>query len=180
MRASAGREGSERAMNETTLELKGDREIVITRTFNGPPRIVFDAWTRPELVRRWWAPTSRGVSIVSCDASVRAGGFYRYVMDVRGRQMAFSGTYNEVTPPSRLVYTQIFEPTAAGPQPDDVAITITVTFEERVGQTHVVSHTLCPTPELRDTIIASGMESGMRETMDLLDELVASIDAGNL
>jgi uncharacterized protein YndB with AHSA1/START domain len=180
MCASARKEGSEAAMNETTLKLQGDREIVITRAFNGPARIVFDAWTRPELVRRWWAPKSRGVSIVSCDASVRAGGFYRYVMDVRGRQMAFSGTYHEVAPPSRLVYTQIFEPSAAGPTPDDVPVTVTVTFEEHDGRTHVVSHTLCPTAELRDAIIATGMESGMRETMDLLDELVAAIHGGSL
>jgi uncharacterized protein YndB with AHSA1/START domain len=173
-------EKSEAAMNETTLELEGDREIVITRAFNGPARIVFDAWTRPELVRRWWAPKSRGVSIVSCDASVRPGGFYRYVMIVRGgHPMAFSGTYHEVAPPERLVYTQIFEPTAAGPLPDDVPVTVTVTFAERGGKTHVVSRTVCPTAELRDAIIATGMESGMRETMDQLDDLVASIHAGN-
>ena len=172
----AGERSEAGTMNETTMQLKGDREIVIERTFNGPARIVFDAFTRPELVRRWWAPKSRGVSIVDCDAAVHVGGHYRYVLNVRDRhQIAFSGTYLEVTPPSRLVYTQVFEPTAGGAAPDDAAITVTVTFEERAGKTHLVSHTMCPTKEVRDGIIASGMEHGMRETMDQLDELVASL-----
>ena len=162
--------------NQTSLELRGEREFVIERTFNGPPRIVFDAYTRPELVQRWWAPRFLGDVMLACDADVRPGGHYRYVMETEpGRKMAFSGTYVEVTPPTRLVYTQVFEPTAAGSKPDDVAITITVTFEDRGGKTHLVSHTVCPTSELRDTIIASGMEHGMRQTMDQLDELVAEL-----
>ena len=161
-------------MNRTTLELRGDREIVIERTFEGPPQIVFDAWTRPELVARWWAPASRGVSIVGCDADVRVGGRYRYHLRHARGDVAFSGEYLEVEPPSRLVYTQVLEPTASGPDPGAAAITITVTFAERDGRTHLVSHTRCPTPQVRDSIIASGMESGMRETMDLLESLVES------
>ena len=164
-------------MNQTTMELEGDREIVIARSFNAPARIVFDAYTKPELVARWWAPASHGASVVTCEAVVRAGGHYRYVLRVRGRQeMAFSGTYLEVTPPSRVVFTQFFEPTAAGVQPEDVPITVTVTFTEQGGKTHMVSHTMCPTPELRDTIIATGMESGMRVTMDQLEALVATLE----
>jgi uncharacterized protein YndB with AHSA1/START domain len=162
-------------MNQTTLELRGDREIVIERTFNGPAHIVFDAWTRPELVERWWAPKSRGVAMVACTADVRAGGTYRYHLRHGRGEFAFAGRYLEVTPPTRLVYTQVYEPTASGPTPGDVAITTTVTFTERGGRTHVVSLTHCPTPQLRDTIIASGMESGMRETMDLLESLVESL-----
>jgi uncharacterized protein YndB with AHSA1/START domain len=162
-------------MNRTTMELKGDREIVIERTFDGPAQIVFDAWTRPELVARWWAPASRGVSIVRCEADVRVGGRYRYHLRHGRGDVAFSGEYLEVTPPSRLVYTQVLEPTASGVEPGAAAITTTVTFTERDGRTHLVSHTICPTPQLRDGIIASGMESGMRETMDLLDTLVASL-----
>ena len=162
--------------NPTSLELRGDREFVIERTFNGPPRIVFDAYTRPELVQRWWAPRFLGDVMLDCQADVRPGGHYRYVMETRpGQKMAFSGTYVEVTPPTRLVFTQVYEPTAAGATPDDVAITITVTFEDRGGKTHLVSRTVCPTSELRDTIIASGMEHGMRQAMDQLDELVASM-----
>jgi uncharacterized protein YndB with AHSA1/START domain len=162
------------AANQTTLELPGDREIVISRAFNGPSRIVFEAWTKPELVMRWWAPKGLGTSMVSVDADVRAGGRYRYVFRHRtGATLAFSGNYIEVTPPSRLVYTQLFEPAAGGAQPGDPEVVITVTFEERDGKTHVVSRSVCPTKELRDAIIASGMEKGMRETMDQLDELVA-------
>ena len=161
-------------MNQTTMELKGDREIVIERTFNGPAHIVFDAWTRPELVARWWAPEGRA-TMVSCEAEVRVGGRYRYHLRHAHGDFAFSGEYLEVTPPSRVVYTEIYEPTAAGTKPGDVAITVTVTFTERGGQTHVVSHSQCPTPQVRDAIIASGMESGMRETMDQLEMLVESL-----
>jgi uncharacterized protein YndB with AHSA1/START domain len=175
MAADAGR--SEAAlMNQTTMDLEGDREIVIRRTFNGPARIVFDAWTKPELVRRWWAPKSHRVSLASCDAEVRVGGQYRYVLEFdSGKRFAFSGRYLEVTPPSRLVYTEIFEPTAAGTQPDEEGVVITVTFEDRDGKTHLVSRSLCPSKEVRDTILASGMEHGMRETMDQLEQLIASL-----
>jgi len=161
-------------MNQTTMELKGDREIVIERTFNGPAHIVFDAWTRPELVARWWAPEGRA-TMVSCEADVRVGGRYRYHLRHAHGDFAFAGEYLEVTPPSRVVYTEIYEPTASGTKPGDVAITVTVTFSERGGQTHVVSHSQCPTPQVRDAIIASGMEAGMRETMDQLEMLVESL-----
>ncbi|MGN6105896.1 MAG: SRPBCC family protein [Kofleriaceae bacterium] len=166
----AARESSESApQNQTTMELDPDRSILISRTFNGPARIVFDAWTNPELVKRWWAPKSRGVSVVSIDADVRVGGTYRYVIrPPEGEQVAFSGAYTEITPHSRLVYTQRFEPF-----PDEVIIT--VTFEERGGKTHMMSRELYPSKEVREMVIASGMEHGMRETMDLLDELVASL-----
>lgn len=169
-------ESERAAMNQTTLEVTSDREMFITRTFNAPPRIVFDAWTRADLVARWWAPKSLGVSIVSCEADVREGGTYRYVLNVRdANTMAFSGTYAEVTPPSRVVYTQTFEPTASGPEPDAAELIVTVTFEERNGKTHVVSHTLCPSKQVLDDMLATGMEHGMRETMDQLDQLVASL-----
>lgn len=166
----AARERSESApRNQTTMELDPDRSILIARTFNGPARIVFDAWTNPELVKRWWAPKSRGVSVVSIDADVRVGGTYRYVIrPPEGEQVAFSGSYTEITPHSRLVYTQRFEPF-----PDEVIIT--VTFEERGGKTHMTSRELYPSKEVREMVIASGMEHGMRETMDQLDELVASL-----
>jgi uncharacterized protein YndB with AHSA1/START domain len=158
-------------MNKTSMELKGDREIVITRTFNGPAKIVFDAWTKPELVRRWWAPKSRGVSIASCDAEIRVGGTYRYVLRLdSGDEFAFSGKYTEVTPSSRLVYTQVFEPQAEAGE----AI-VTVTFEERDGKTYLVSHEQYPSAEWREAALGSGMEHGMREAMDQLEELVASL-----
>jgi uncharacterized protein YndB with AHSA1/START domain len=125
-------------------------------------------------VKRWWAPGSRGVA--ECEADVRPGGWYRYVIRLEGgHEFAFSGRYIEVTPPSRLIYTEVFEPTASGANPDEAGIVVTVTFDELEGKTHMVSHSLCPSKEVRDQIIASGMEKGMRETMDQLDELVASL-----
>jgi uncharacterized protein YndB with AHSA1/START domain len=107
---------------------------------------------------------------------VRVGGSYRYVLRLdTGSEFAFSGTYIEVTPHSRLVYTEIFEPTATGANPGDAEVIVTVTFDEADGKTHLVSRSLCPSKDVRDAIIASGMEHGMRETMDQLDELVASL-----
>ncbi|HET6764956.1 MAG TPA: SRPBCC family protein [Longimicrobiaceae bacterium] len=157
--------------NRTTMELLGDRDLVIERTFNAPPQVVFDAWTRPELVRRWWAPRSRGVSLSACDADVRPGGAYRYVLHRDGQpDFAFSGIYTEVTPPSRLVYTQVFEPMR-----DAGEVVVTVTFHEHEGRTRMVSHEVYPSAEVRAGALASGMEHVMRETMDQLDELVATL-----
>lgn len=157
-------------MNRTSMERTSDREIVIARTFRAPADIVFDAWTRPEYVRRWWAPQSRGVTLVQCDADVRPGGAYRYVL-ARGKseRLAFSGKYLEIARPTRLVYTQIFEPF-----PDGEAV-VTVSFEERDGSTTLVAHELYPSKEALDGALASGMEDGTRETMDQLDALVASL-----
>ena len=135
----ARKESEVAPLNQTSMELKGDREIVIAHTFNASEWIVFDAWTKPELVRRWWAPGSLGVSVVGCDAAVRVGGNYRYVLRLNtGNEFAFSGRYTEVTPHSRLVYTQIFEPTASGAKPGDAELLITVTFDEHNGKTNLV------------------------------------------
>jgi uncharacterized protein YndB with AHSA1/START domain len=167
----AGESSDRAAVSQTSMELRSDREIVISRTFNGPARIVFDAWTNPELVRRWWAPKSHGVSVVACDADVRPGGIYRYVLRPNaGGEFAFSGTYTEVAPHSRLVYTQVYEPMR-----DAGEVIVTVTFQEHDGRTHLVAHELYPSREARAGALASGMEHGMRETMDQLDELVASL-----
>lgn len=167
-------------MHPTTMEVRGDREIVMTRLLNGPPHIVFKAYTEPEFVRRWWAPKSLGVSLLSCDADVRAGGRYRYVLLHRtGGHLGFSGRYTEVTPYTRIVYTQVFEPKASEPNATEPAeseyAVVTVTFEEREGKTLLTSHELYPSKAVRDGVVASGMEKGMRETMDQLDELVASL-----
>jgi uncharacterized protein YndB with AHSA1/START domain len=159
-----------RPPNQTTMELVGDRELIITRTFDARPHRVFQAWTDATLVRRWWAPRSRGVAMASCEADVRVGGKYRYVLRRDdGGDLAFSGEYRELTPPSRLVYTQIFEP-----HPGDPVI-VTVTFEDRAGKTRMVSHELYPSAAVRAAVLESGMEHGMRETMDQLDALVATL-----
>src|ERR1700744_723018 len=99
--------GSSAAINHTAVERKSDRELVVTRTFNGPVHIVFEAWTKPELFSRWWAPKSFGVTIISCELDVRTGGTYRLVMDHPSQEqpMAFFGRYTAVTPNSRIVWT---------------------------------------------------------------------------
>jgi uncharacterized protein YndB with AHSA1/START domain len=155
--------------NKTSMELRGDREIVISRTFNAPPRIVFDAWTKADLVRRWWAPKSHCVEMKSCDADVRVGGKYRYVLKHEQSEIAFNGKYVEITPYTRLVYTHVFE------MYPDAEMMITATFEDRGDQTHMISHEVYPTAEARAGALASGMEHGMLETMDQLDELVATL-----
>jgi uncharacterized protein YndB with AHSA1/START domain len=157
-------------MNPTTMDVVSEREIVIARTFDAPARIVFEAWTKPELVKRWWAPRSHGVEIASCEADVRVGGSYRYVMRRGGTDMAFSGAYTEVTPYTRLVYTNVFEPMAAAGD-----VIVTVTFEESSGKTRLTSHQLFPSKQVRDSTLATGMERGMRETMDQLEELLESL-----
>jgi uncharacterized protein YndB with AHSA1/START domain len=154
--------------DRTTVERKSERELVVTRTFNGPARIVFEAWTKPELLKRWWAPKSTGVSLLSCEADVRVGGSYRFEFGRQGSEpMAFFGRYIEVTPHSRLVWTN--------EESDEGAIT-TVTFEEKSGKTLLVMHELYPSKEALDGAIA-GMEGGMPETFAQLDELLVSLGA---
>ncbi len=132
---------------------------------------VFDAWTKPELLERWWAPRSLGVSLFSCEADVRVGGNYRYSFGHDpSHPMVFSGTYTEVMPSSRLVCTQFFE------QMRDVgAAILTTTFNEREGKTELVLHGLYPSKEALDGAIASGMEKGARETYEQLEELLTSL-----
>jgi len=123
--------------NPTTIARKSERELVITRTFNGPARLVFEAWTKPELLERWWTPKSLGITFVSCEADVRTGGTYRFVFSHADfeQPMAFFGRYLEVTPYSRIVWTN--EESADG------ALT-TVTFAEHGGMTLLVLHELYP------------------------------------
>jgi uncharacterized protein YndB with AHSA1/START domain len=165
----AGRESETGSMNNrTTMERKSECELVLTRTFNGPAHIVFEAWTKPELLKRWWAPKSTGVSLLSCEADVRVGGSYRFEFGHEGsKPMAFFGRYIEVTPHSRLVWTN--------DESDDGAVT-TVTFEEKGGKTLLVMHELYPSKEALDAAIA-GMEGGMPEMFEQLDELLVTLCA---
>lgn len=167
----AGRNGREGRASKTSMELVGDREIVLARSFRAPARIVFAAWTAPEHVARWWAPKAFGVEAGEIKADVRVGGTYRYSAMREGKEIAaFSGEYREVEPPTRLVYTSVFEAMAdAGP-----AI-VTVTFEEADGQTRLVARELYPSAEARRMAVESGMEDGIHEVMDQLDELVGSL-----
>ena len=152
--------------NRTTVERKSERELVVTRTINGPARIVFEAWTKPELLKRWWVPKSIGMSLLSCEMDVRVGGSYRFVFGHDASQsMAFFGRYIEVTPPSRLVWT--IEESDGGE-----AVT-TLTFEEKGGKTLLVLSEVHPTKEAVDEGIGFG--EGLRETFDQLDELLVTL-----
>jgi uncharacterized protein YndB with AHSA1/START domain len=154
--------------NRTTVERKSERELVVMRTFNAPARVVFEAWTKPELFKRWWAPKSSGMSLLSCEMDVRVGGGYRveFAHEASG-SMAFFGRYIEVTPPSRLVWTN--------DESEDGAVT-TVTFEEKGGKTLLVLHELYPSKEALDGAI-EGMEGGMPEQFEQLDELLVTLGA---
>jgi uncharacterized protein YndB with AHSA1/START domain len=155
--------------NRTAAERRSERELVFTRTVNGPARIVFEAWTKPELFKRWWVPKSCGVSLLSCEMDVRVGGRYRLVFSHEGSTMEFFGRYLEVTPPSRLVWTN--------DEGDDGGAVTTVTFEEKGGKTLLVVHDLYPSKEALDAAIASGATSGMPETLEQLDELLVTLGA---
>jgi len=154
------------AANLTTVERKSERELIVTRTFDGPARIVFEAWTRPELFKRWWLPKSMGMCLRSCEMDVRVGGKYRLEFEPDG--MAFFGTYLEVTPPSRLAWTN--EEGGEGGQ-----IT-TVTFEESGGRTLLVMHELYPSKEALDAA-GTGAADAMGETFEQLDELLRTLGA---
>jgi uncharacterized protein YndB with AHSA1/START domain len=152
----------------TTVERTSEREFVVTRTFNGPARLVFEAWTEPELFKRWWVPKSTGMSLLSCEMDVRVGGGYRLVFGTEDSEgMAFFGRYIEVTPHSRLVWTN--------EEGDGGEAVTTVTFEERGGTTLLVLHELHPSKEAVDEAIGFG--EGLRETFGQLDELLVTLGA---
>ena len=150
--------------NRTSVERTSERELVVTRTFNAPARIVFEAWTKPELFRRWWAPKSLGMSLRSCEMDVRVGGKYR--LEFEPDAMAFFGTYLEVTPHSRVAWTNE-EDGEGGP-------VTTVTFEEQGGKTLLVIHELHASKEALDAA-GTGAADAMVETFEQLDELLVSL-----
>ena len=157
--------------NRATVERKSERELVVTRTVNGPARLVFKAWTEVELLKRWWVPKSFGISLVSWEADIRVGGKYRLVFNVPAANatMAFFGRYLEVTPHSRLAWTN--------EEGEDGEVVTSVTFEEKGGKTLLVVHDLYPSKEALDAAIASGATSGMPETLEQLDELLLTLGA---
>jgi uncharacterized protein YndB with AHSA1/START domain len=147
----------------TIVERRSDRELVVTRTFDAPARLVFEAWTRPELFKQWWVPKSMGMTLLSCEMDVRVGGRYRLVFAPNAE---FFGRYLEVTPHSRLAWTNE-ESGEAGP------IT-TVTFEEQAGKTLLVLHELYPSKEALDAA-GTGAADAMGETFGQLDELLHTL-----
>ncbi len=155
--------------NDATVERISERELVVTRVFDSPAHIVFEAWTKPELLKRWWAPKSCGVSFVSCEADVRTGGTYRFVFSHPAAEepMAFFGKYIEVTPYTRLVWTN--------EESEEAAVT-TVTFEEKGGQTLLVVRDFYPSKEALDKAIASGSTDGSSEQFEQLDDLLVTLE----
>ena len=165
---NAGSEGRPASVkNRTTVERKSDREVVVTRTINGPARIVFEAFTRAELFKRWWVPKSMGMTLLSCEMDARVGGKYRLEFDVGNPEpAAFFGTYVEVQPNSRLAWTN-----DEGGEGGSVT---TVTFEEKGGKTLVVLRERYPSKEALDAA-GTGAAEAMVETFDQLDELLVAL-----
>jgi len=157
------------AANDTRTDRRSDREVVVTRTFDGPARIVFDAWTKPELIMKWWTPKSFGITFLSCEADVRPGGTYRFVFGhpQSDQPMAFVGRYLEVDPPRRLVWTN--------EESEDGSVT-TLTLEEKDGKTHLVLSDLYPSKAALDEAMASGSIGGYPEQFSELDGLLESLN----
>ena len=167
MDATVGREAST-MKTPTTVERTSERELTVTRRFNAPARIVFDAWTKPELFRRWWLPKSINITLVSYEADIRTGGSYRLVMShpAAEQPMAFFGKYIEVTPHSRIVWTN--------EEAGEAGQVTTVTLEEKDGATLLVVHELYPSKEALDDAMESGSIGGWEEQFAQLDELLAA------
>jgi len=163
------RNESKRGTNLTTVQRKSDREVVVTRTFDAPARLVFEAWTKPALFTQWWVPRSMGMTLRSCTLDVRVGGRYRLEFgDDPANPMAFFGKYLEVTPPSRLVWTN--------EESGDGGSVTTVTLEEKDGRTHLVLSELYPTKEALDAA-GTGAQDALSETFGQLDELLVTLSA---
>jgi len=166
------RSGTEPAATQqsTTVERTSERELVVTRTIDGPPPSVLEAWTDAELFRQWWVPKSFGVKLLSCEIDARVGGGYRLTFDNGSAEpMAFFGRYLEVTPPTRLVWTN--------EEGDGGTVVTTVTFEEDHGRTRLVVHDRYPSKEALDEVVASGAINWNPESFDQLDELLVSVGA---
>jgi uncharacterized protein YndB with AHSA1/START domain len=159
----AARTQREPGMRRTTVQRKSDREVVVTRTFDAPARLVFEAWSRPDLFQKWWVPKSMGMTLRSCEMDVRTGGTYRLSF---GEGMDFFGRYLEVTPPSRIVWTN-----EEGGENGSVT---TVILEEKDGQTLLVMTELHPSKEALDAA-GTGAADALHETFAQLDELLTTL-----
>jgi uncharacterized protein YndB with AHSA1/START domain len=150
------------------VTLQGDTEVLITREFNAPKHLVYKAYTTPELVRRWWA--GRRGQMTVCEIDLRVGGAWRYVMtSSEGFEVAFHGTYREIEPDERLVHTEVYE---AMPGAE---VLNTIAFEEADGRTTLTVLVECATREIRDGMMASGMEVGMQEAYDLIEQIAIEL-----
>jgi uncharacterized protein YndB with AHSA1/START domain len=154
------------AQNATSVERKGDRELVVTRTFDAPPRIVFKAWSDPELFRKWWVPKGAPMTLLSCDMDVRTGGKYRLEFGAGDQSMEFFGKYLDVVPDGRIVWTN--------DESDEEGAVTTVTFEDQGGQTLLTFHELYATREALEEAM-TGAAAGLPGQLDQLDELLSTI-----
>jgi uncharacterized protein YndB with AHSA1/START domain len=156
---------------KATVTLPNDEQILITREFDAPRHLVYKAWTTPELVRRWWSGHRGEMTVAEID--LRVGGRWRYVMVANGGfEVAFHGEYREIVPNQRIINTQVYELPGAA---DAEGALNTVTFTEVDGRTTLTLLVQVPTRELRDEILSSGMEVGMQEQMELLEQLAISL-----
>lgn len=153
--------------NQAKVERKSDRELIVIRVINGPARLVFEAWTKPELFQKWWVPKSAPMTLASCEMDVRVGGKYRLVFKMGEQTFEFFGKYLEVTPHTRLAWTN----DEGG---EEASAITTVTFEARGEQTLVTVHDLHPSKEALDAAIASGSTEGMPEQLAQLDEFIGT------
>jgi len=154
------------AHNATSVERKGDRELVVTRTFDAAPPIVFKAWSDPELFRKWWVPEGAPMTLLSCEMDVRTGGNYRLEFGVGGQSMEFFGKYLEVVPDARIVWTN--------DESDEEGAVTTVTFEDQDGKTLLTFHELYPTTEALEEAM-TGAAAALPTQLDQLDELLSTI-----
>ena len=157
---------TESVKNHTTVKRASDREVVVTRTFDSPARLVFEAWSRPELFERWWVPRSLGATLSSCELDVRTGGTYRLVFGEEPDTMAFFGRYLEVVPDSRIVWTN--------DEDGESSSVTTVTLEERDGMTHLVLSEVYPSKEALDAA-GTGAQDALTETFAQLDEVLSTL-----
>jgi uncharacterized protein YndB with AHSA1/START domain len=161
---------------KATLTLPAEDQILITREFDAPKHLVYKAWTTPELVARWW--TARRGSAKEMEIDLRVGGRWRYAMDAEnGQEVAFHGEYREIVPNERIVSTEVYEGAPLPPEELEANATLnTITFAEEGGRTQVTMLIQCPSPEVREAIIASGMEDGLQDALDLLEEVAQGLE----
>jgi uncharacterized protein YndB with AHSA1/START domain len=159
------------AVNKDSFQVTtpSEQEVRMTRVFNAPRQLVFDAMTKPEHVKRWWGCLSEGYSVPVCEIDLRPGGAWRFVNRHPGGEFAFYGEYREISPPSRLVFTEIFEQ-----YPDTVSV-VTSVFTEEGGKTRMTVTVRYPSPEVRDIVLSTGMAEGAGISYDRLEDLLAEL-----
>jgi uncharacterized protein YndB with AHSA1/START domain len=161
---------------KATLTLPAEDQILVTREFDAPKHLVYKAWTTPELVAKWW--TARRGTAREMEIDLRVGGRWRYVMDAdNGQEVAFHGEYREIVPNERIVSTEVFEGAPLPPEELEANATVnTATFAEENGRTKLTILTQCPSPEVREAILASGMEDGLQDALELLEEVAQGLE----